>query len=39
MELEQIPKSFFDISEKDWNFVIDSQLKSTFLSCQILVNK
>ena len=29
------PKSFFDISEKDWNFVIDSQLKSTFLSCQI----
>ena len=29
------PKSFFDITEKDWHFVIDSQLKSTFLSCQI----
>ncbi len=29
------PKSFFDISEKEWNYVINSQINSTFLSCQI----
>ena len=29
------PKDFFDITEKNWDDVINSQLKSTFLSCQI----
>ena len=29
------PNNFFDISEKEWDDVINSQLKSTFLCCQI----
>ncbi len=33
------PKKYLDISEKDWDFVINSQLKSTFLSCQIFGNQ
>ncbi len=29
------PKNFFEITEKEWNFVINSQISSTFLCCQI----